>query len=137
MFTAGRSVPTRAIRARANEVYPYHVVIEKSTLLEALDRISLFSQHDVYTTYTHLVFKDDGLTIYDTKKTNSEDISYAESVMLDEPWEYTCLVDSNDLKISLETCSSQYLTINFGNQQAISLVYDNVINIVPECSMDE
>lgn len=132
-----KSVPTRAIRTRANEVYPYNVVIEKSTLLEALDRISLFSQHDVYTSYTHLVFKDSGLTIFDTKKTNSEDISYAECVMLDEPWEYTCLVDSNDLKISLETCTSQYVTINFGNKQAINLAYDNVINIVPECSSDE
>ena len=132
-----KSIPTRAIRARANELYPYSVVIEKSTLLEALDRISLFSQQDVYVSYTHLYFDNDGLTIYDTKKTNNEEIAYASSVELDEPWEYTCLVDSNDLKIALETCTSQYLTLNFGNGQAINLVYDNVVNIMPECSSDE
>lgn len=130
------SVPTKAIRQRANETYSHSVVIDRNTLLDALDRISLFSQVDVYVAYTHLVFTNEDLTIYDTKKTNHEKIEYAETKMNQEPWTYTCLVDSNDLKIALETCTSQYITLNFGNKQAINLVYENVINIMPECDIN-
>ena len=127
-----RSVPTTAIRKRANETYAHSVVVDRNALLDALDRISLFSTVDVYVAYTHLVFTNEALTIYDTKKTNHEQIGYAEA-KLEEDFTYTCLVDSNDLKIALETCTSQYITLNFGNKQAINLVYENVINVMPEC----
>ena len=133
-----KSVPTRAIRARANEYYPHSVVLDKNQLLEALDRISLFSQVDVYVAYSHLVFNNDGLTIYDTKRTNHEHIDYVNVPSgSDEEWEYTVLLDSNDLKITLETCTSQYVTMNFGNGQAVNVVYDSVINVMPECSIND
>lgn len=128
-----RSVPTSKIRQRVNDSYPHSVVVERNSLLDALDRISLFSQVDVYVAYTHLSFTNEGLTIYDTKKTNHEKVNYANATQVGEPWSYSCLVDSNDLKIALETCTSQYLTLNFGNEEAISLMYENVINIMPEC----
>ena len=129
-----KSVPTKAIRARANEFYPYSVVVDKNQLLEALDRISLFSQVDVYVAYSHLVFTNDGLTIYDTKKTNSEKIDYVSYTSSDDEMNYSLLVASDDLKITLETCTSQYVTMNFGNELAVNIVYDSVINVMPECS---
>lgn len=132
-----KSVPTKAIRARANEVHPYSVVLDKTQLLEALDRISLFSQVDVYVAYSHLVFDDNGLTIYDTKKTNSEKINYVSTTSDFEDASYSILLDSNDLKITLETCSSQYVTMNFGNGQAVNVVYDSVVNVMPECNNDD
>jgi len=131
-----KSVPTVAIRRRANEVYPHSVVVERNALLDALDRISLFSQVDVYVAYTHLEFTNEGLTIYDTKKTNHEQIGYANSDNSLEEWAYSCLVDSNDLKITLEACTAEYVTLNFGNKQAINVVYKNVINIMPECAIN-
>lgn len=131
-----RNVPTAAIRRRANEVYPHSVVVERNALLDALDRISLFSQVDVYVAYTHLEFTEEGLTIYDTKKTNHEQIGYANPNASLEQWEYSCLVDSNDLKITLEACTAEYVTLNFGNGAAINVVYKNVINIMPECAVN-
>ena len=132
-----KSVPTKAIRARANEVYPFNVVLDKAQLLEALDRISLFSQADVYVSYSHLVFDENGLTIYDTKKTNNEKIDYVSTSSDFDGASYSLLVDSNDLKITLETCTSQYVTMNFGNGRAVSVVYDSVVNVIPECFDDD
>ena len=44
------------------------------------------------------------------------------------------MVDFNDLKKTLETCTEQYLTIHFGNQQAIVISRGNVKNVIPECT---
>ena len=49
---------------------------------------------------------------------------------------YSALLDLNDLKQTLETCTEQYVTIHFGDSQAVVLSRGNVKNVIPECILN-
>lgn len=124
------SVPVDAIRGLANTSFPFSAVIDKRNLLDTINRLSLFDKNNVVTQNTHLLFNHEGLSVFDTKKTNSEKIN------LVNPFsgEYSCILDTNDFKLTLELNNDQYVTINFGNNRAIVIERPNIKNILPECS---
>ena len=45
---------------------------------------------------------------------------------------YKLTLDLNDLKGVLESCNSQYVTLRFGDEQALLVCRPNVVNIIPE-----
>ena len=44
------------------------------------------------------------------------------------------MLDLNDLKGVLENCSEQYVTIKFGDGQALLVCRQNIVNVIPEVS---
>lgn len=127
-----RSVPVSAIRARASAEYPYSITVNKDELIQTINRLHLFAGRDSINLYSTLDFKRNSMIVYDNKKENQEEISYVNSEPdIDDC--YTVLVDFNDLKKTLETCTEQYLTIHFGNQQAIVISRGSIKNVIPEC----
>lgn len=126
------SFPVKIIRKRANETYDYNIVVDKNLLLEAISRLSLFQKKDTSSIYTPVVFTTDYITLYDSSEENYESIKYINTeTALTSP--YSCIFNTNDLKLTLETCSSQFVTIGFGNHEAVVIKRDNVINVIPEC----
>lgn len=126
------SVPVDAIRGRANNIYPYSININKNALLQTINRLLLFNSNGAKENlkpYSVFEFNSDSVKIWDVAKVNSETINYNNTAMTDT---YSATLDLIDLKITLENCVEQDLTINFGDKQAFIIARGNVKNIIPE-----
>lgn len=127
------SVPVSAIRGRADNVYEYSVNVDKNSLLQTISRLSIFTaMKNTVKPYSQFKFSFDHVTIWDVDKENHEDVIYNNSNISSE---YEAVLDLMDLKAVLENCSEQYVTINFGNHQAIVLARGNIKNIIPEVKL--
>lgn len=127
------SVPVTAIRGRANNIYPYSVNFNKEYLLETITRLMLFTSTNSkeITAYSTFEFGPEEVTIYDSKKENKESLYYNnDTCNITEP--YTTMLDLNDLKAVLESCSEQYITMAFGDNQAFLIKRGTCVNVVPE-----
>lgn len=125
------SVPVEAIRGLASTSFPHSIVLEKRSVLDAINRLSLFDKNNVVTLYTYLSVSKEGLCIYDTRKNNNEKLPLVNAFNSDETYDF--ILDTNDFKITLETNNDQYVTLNFGNKRAVVIDRPNIKNILPEC----
>lgn len=126
------SVPVTAIRGRANAEYPHSVNLNKSALIQTINRLTLFNTSDTFTKpYGTFEFKKDEVVVYDSNKENCETIYYDNEVTsLDEP--YVAIFNLNDMKTTLETCTEPYLCMSFGDSSAMVISRGTVKNVIPE-----
>lgn len=128
------SVPVAAIRGRATATYANNVVLNKEELLASINRLLLFSAGygSVKNLKPYSLFecKDDTMTIYDSNKENKEVIKFKNDTKVDS--EYSMTLDLSDLKLILDTITDEYVTLSFGNHQAVVLKRTNISNVVPE-----
>ncbi len=127
--------PVEVIRGRADTMYPHTVAINKDLLIQAIDRLMLFSQaaskSDLSLSIIKLQFNGNAVTVSDRMDVNKEDIPYNTSIEgLDK---YTAFIDSSDLTKTLMSCTNQFVTCNFGNSQAFVLTEGMVRWVIPEC----
>lgn len=127
------SVPVSAIRGRANADYPYTVSINKSALIQTINRLTLFNNNAGVVSLTSGVFEfgPNELTVYDANKDNKEVVYYTNDTSNIED-AYTMKLNLEDLKTTLETCTESYLCISFGDGSAVVISRGNVKNVVPE-----
>lgn len=127
------SVPATAIRNRANKLYDYSVMLDKNILSQAISRLLLFNNlgKEAIKAYSTFEFNFDNLVIWDVNKTNKETIIYANNSTINNT--YSAVLDLTDLKSVLDTCTDQYITLNFGDNQAFVLSRANIKNVIPEC----
>lgn len=127
------SVPVTAIRGRAEADYPYSVNFNREALLETINRLLLFtvSGSKTLTAYCNFEFEKDGVVVSDIEGENKEIIKYNnDTTNLEDT--YTAMLDLNDLKNTLDSCSEQYINIKFGDEQAILISRGTIVNVVPE-----
>lgn len=120
--------PAKQIRDRVNSNYPYTMVIDRSEVLKSIERLSIFNLDDKI--YIPLEISSDKITIFDTNGYNSETLSLLNTVDIEGT--YKCKFKLSDLEVVLKSCVDKYLTINFGNHQAIVIDRKTVKNILPE-----
>ncbi len=134
-----KSFPTAAVRGRANAAYPYAVNINREQLIQTISRLLLFSSansaKDIIKPFAIFEFKKDSVVVHDTKEENKEEVFYTNTTSGVET-SYRALLDLNDVKNTLETCTEQYVTIHFGDGAAIVLSRGNIKNVIPECKMN-
>lgn len=134
-----RQFPVNAVRGRANADYPYSINLNREQLIQTINRLMLFTTtnngKELVKPNSTFEFKKDSVTIYDVKKENKEEIYYTNTSCNIEDT-YTAIFDLNDLRATLETCSEQYVTLNFGDSQAAVLVRGNIKNVIPECMVN-
>lgn len=125
--------PAEAIRTRAFNIYPYSVTLNRELFLQALNRLSLFfsKNETLVTNYTFFTFKDDMVSIRDRSGDIVETLYYQNEVP--SPFEYSLYLDLQDIKSILETCKGSFITVNFGNHEAVVLVNQDVYRVIPEC----
>lgn len=123
--------PVDRIRALASKERPYSITINRDALVQTINRLLLFSTRENLVSYSTFEFKPDELIVYDVNKENKEVIKYHNktSGITDK---YTTILDLNELKITLENCIEQYLTITFGDNTAIVIARPTIKNVVPE-----
>ena len=123
-------IPVNAIRGRADNIYPYSVVLSKNDLMATLGRLMLFtsssSEIDLKQNIM-FVFGPDNVTVSD----NKEVLKYLnkESGIVEE---YKANLDTMDLKLTLDTCVEPSITLSFGDGNAFILSRGSIKNVIPE-----
>ena len=132
-----QQVPVNAIRSRANKAYPNVVVVNVAAVSEAINRLLLFSagygSKENLKPYSLFEFKNDKVTIYDTKKENIEVLDYQNGTNLSE--EYSMTLDLLEVKKVLDGCTEQYVTFNFGDGRACVIARGAIKNVLPEVTV--
>lgn len=137
------SVPADNIRNLTTAPYDYSFTLNKDLLLEAINRLLLFSKgYGVSQSaaavqippYGIFSFECGKLEIWDSKKENVEDISYIDK---DSKPKYVFALRLLDLESVLDSCSEKEINIKFGNHRSIVITRGNISNIIPENIMKE
>ncbi len=130
------SVPVKAIRNKTEFNYPYSIVLDKNLLSQALNRLMVFTKNNTNIIYNYYNFKfnQNNLIISDSSDINTEIIEYQNGVNLNQ--NYSTMLNINELKLILDGCSDQYVTILFGNNSSILITRNNIKNILMEYSKD-
>ena len=126
------SVPASAIRARANNNYPYSVTINKDALLGAIGRLLLFTNDKKIRAYGEFEFNSESVVIRDIKKDNSETIKYDNVTNIYDGNSYKLFLDLMDFQVTLESCIEDDINLSFGDGKAVVLTRKNIKNIIPE-----
>lgn len=121
--------PVQAIRDRAFKSYDNIVVINRKELLQSIDRLLIFS--DSNSTFGSFDFSSDSVTIRDSENINLEKVKYSSNA-IDLEENYSCKLYFNDIKSVLDTTKDEYISLAFGDNQAIVLSRNNIYNVIPE-----
>ena len=107
-----------AISGLLDEQFPSSCKIEKSPLVQMLDRLSLFvdvfDKNSVYLTFTK-----DGLMVSSKQDSGSEIIPYKESTDFTD---YTCCLDIDLFKTQVKAYQPDVIEILYGKENSIKLV---------------
>ena len=128
-----RSVPVAGIRKRAEDLYENQVNINKDAFIQTINRLLLFIENgtkEIIRPFSKFEFKTSEVVIWDAKKENCETVAYVggdAKLPL-----YEVVLDLTDLKLTLESCSESYVTVKYGNGQAVVITRGNVTNVIPE-----
>ena len=112
------------IKALVNQDFKYSCKVVKSTLLNLLDRISLFVGAYDNGKIT-LSFGTDGLEV--TSRYASEKINYTDS---SETGEFVCQTDVNTLTTQVKAQTSGEIVIEYGEDNAIKLIDGEITSVV-------
>lgn len=124
------SVPESVIRNMAFDTYTNAIVINKNSMLNAIERIMLFVDNTL-NAYGNFDFKKDKIIIHSINDSTEETIYYENA--LENELKYSAMFDLNDVKASLSGMKTSHVTMNFGNGKSAVLIENNVYNIIPEC----
>lgn len=129
-----KTFPVDSIRGRATATYPHSVKVNKDQFLQTINRLLLFSSansaKDIIKPISEFKFEKDHVVVFDTRGENKEEVWYSNSTIEDS---YDTYIDLNDLKVTLETCVDPYVTLEFGDTQAVVVTHGNIKNVIPEC----
>ena len=120
------SVPVNVIRNMATDGYPYSVVLNKELVLQTINRLLLFGSNR---TYANFNFGQDSLEI-SFNNSSKEVINYCNGTNINNT--YSSTIDLIDLKLTIENCSEEYITLNFGNSRSVVVIRNNIYNVIPE-----
>lgn len=115
-----------AINNLLDDKFPSSCKIEKSALLQMLDRLALFvdtyDKNGVYLTFTK-----DGIVVSSKKDSCSELIPYKESNSFVD---YTCCLDIDMFRQQVKACPSDVVDVLYGKPTGIKFVVGNTKQII-------
>lgn len=123
--------PVSNVRSLADADFDYSVIFKRNQLVETLNRLNLFVTNPKIEECVKFNFLNKGITISDSNDVNSELIYYQNDININEN-EYVAFVDLKMIKTILESITTPFITIKFGNHRAFVIEYDEVKSIVPE-----
>lgn len=122
--------PVQALDNLMNLSYEKKTKVNKTDLLNVLDRMSLFVT-DYDKNGVKLAFAKDGLLIT-SQKSNAQELINAECEVEEE---FNCLIDIEMLKSQVQVNSSEDIIIYYGQEKSIKLIDGN--NTIIICLLDE
>lgn len=129
------SVPVSSIREKVSTEYPYSMTFNKNSLLQAIDRLSLFTDKNS-APYITISAQSKFAVLSDATKESVETVAFLnESSGVDSSYDFA--LDLNDFRITINNYVGQDITIRFGDKQSILVPNGNVKVILPEVEVDE
>lgn len=126
-----KSFPVTAIRSRLESNYQYNISLDKNYVLEAVDRLSLFISAVKESPYLLIDVFADKVILSDIKRENTEEIGLIKQVEGIED-KYSMILDLNDFRLTLTNYVGQYITLRFGDKQAVLIPNGNINIVIPE-----
>lgn len=127
------SFPVFNIRNLANKAYNYNIVVDRLLILESINRLAVFDKDANINQYLNFEFSSHKITISDANNDNKETIVFNTDVNIDD-FEYKAMLQVNSLRIALESFTSQYVSVCFGDSRSMTFIADSIKYIVPECA---
>jgi len=121
------SVPSTIIRNAASKTYDYSIVVSKTELLDALNRIILFGGEDSIGLFS---FSSTEMTISNDTNDSTEVVSFKNEC--NNLTSYEMKLNLGKFKIVLDGADDDYVTINFGDKKQVVVKKQNIYNITPE-----
>ena len=130
-------VPVKAIRDRANKLYPYSASINKNNLIDSINRIKLFvSSSKSVTSYARVSVSKSSMKISDLKGENTEVVMFNGDVEALSDSTYDMCLDLVDLLAVLDVCYESDIQFNFGDNQAVTISRSGIVNVIPQVNLD-
>lgn len=126
--------PCEATQNFINEKYDYNLVLSVNQLSAAISRLLAFTKNSITTTGAFnliATFNINGadLTITDNLG-NLEVLNIENSISYDSS--YSFILNLNDLMLILDSCKTDHITLNCGNQRSIIITRGNITHLLPE-----
>lgn len=129
-----QTVPVNSIRGVANKVYPYSVIVDRETVIQAMNRLMILSS-DIKKkeVMCDLQFENYTVKISDVSKKNNEKIVYKSATEgLGAEFEYKFRINLPYFKSVLESYSESDIELRFGDERAVVTVCGNIKNVIPQ-----
>lgn len=127
--------PCEATKKYINDKYDYHVVISSTLLKEAINRLTLFTKNT--NDKQNMRFITMNIKITPNEFIISDNFGNIESLPIENGSfvenEYEMIINIIDLKLVVESCKNEHITINCGNKRSIIVNRGNISNLIPEC----
>lgn len=126
--------PIEPVSNLLEEAYRSRCNVNKNQLLSLLDRIKLFvSTYDDNT--VKLEFDTDGLTVYSMQSNGVETIQYVGDKKGRSP--FTCMINVVMLINQLKEISGEDVTIEYGQENAIKIVSEDIVEVLALANITE
>lgn len=120
--------PVQALNNLMNLSYNNTIKVDKTELLNVLDRMSIFvTDYDKNGVFLSIV--PEGLQLTSQKSNASEIIPY-EKIEGETPVTFRCLIDIEMFKSQVQVNSSEKVQINYGQEKSIKLVDENNVIVI-------
>ena len=126
--------PCMATKTYINTTYPNHLVLSVNALNAAISRLMLFTKNSIEHTNmlrvpATVVLTSGEMSITD-RLGNTEVVVVENESYVEEG--YTMVVNLADLKLVLDSCKDEHITLNCGNHKSIIIARGNINNLIPE-----
>jgi len=126
--------PCAATKNFIKEAYSNHLVVSSTELAAAISRLMLFTKNSVTgqnmkSVPATVTFTQDDMTITDSLE-NSEVVAIESGSHVDT--DYSMVINIADLKLVLDSCKGEHITINCGNHRSVVITRGAISNLIPE-----
>ena len=127
--------PCTATKRYISEPYDFKLVLSANDLLNAINRLQTFTRNNKASADT-LASQPVKLTISENDVTIQDRFDNTEVVTIENgsfiSGDYECSINLIDLKLVVETCRNEHITLNCGNHRSIVIIRGAVSNLIPE-----
>lgn len=127
--------PCNATKRFISDAYQNHIVVSSNALSAAIARLLLFTKNSVekanmsYIPAFFTITVDD--IIITDRQGNMESVAVENDTVVPEET-YSMKLNLFDLKLALDSCKNDHITINCGNHRSIVINHGTISNLIPE-----
>lgn len=126
--------PCTATKNFINTTYTNRLVLSVNALSSAIARLMLFTKNSISSTNMLSIkaiakIENNELTFTD-RLGNSESITIENGSYTEDSYEM--IINLSDIKLVLDSCKDEHITMNCGNHRSVVLTRGNISNLIPE-----
>ena len=129
-------INAKAMRDATNINNPYTILVNKTSLLQTINRFMLFGSNSFIDQICDFEFNQSGFALSNSRNKNSEELNYMNNSELSENFEYKASLNLIDLKNIVDACNDSVVQFRFGSGTSFILKQGSVDNVIFELSDD-